>query len=201
MSDLWTRRKAAVAAEERAEQAALDAAARSEIAAAQADRTDAELLAEHNLPDPETLGEGDDFRAFLDNAIPDRLKTRALRRLWRVNPVLANLDGLVDYGEDFTDAATVMDSLTTAYRVGKGMLAQLDQGPEESGESDAGDPEDVAADIPDLTEAAPQGADEGPARDRTEVALAAPPDAADIPTMTVPRRPRLTFDTQREETA
>ena len=43
----------------------------------------------------------------------------ALRRLWKVNPVLANVDGLVEYGEDFTDSATVVENLQTTYQVGK----------------------------------------------------------------------------------
>jgi hypothetical protein len=38
---------------------------------------------------------------------------------------LANVDGLVDYGEDFTDAATVIENLQTAYQVGKGMTKHV----------------------------------------------------------------------------
>ena len=36
--------------------------------------------------------------------------------------VFANLDGLNDYDEDFTDAATVLSEIKTAYKVGKGMV-------------------------------------------------------------------------------
>lgn len=39
---------------------------------------------------------------------------------------MANVDGLVDYGEDFTDAAMVVENLQTAYQVGKGMLAHVE---------------------------------------------------------------------------
>jgi hypothetical protein len=39
--------------------------------------------------------------------------------------VLANLDGLVDHGEDYTDAATVMPDMKTAYQVGKGMMQHV----------------------------------------------------------------------------
>jgi hypothetical protein len=51
--------------------------------------------------------------------------------LWRVNPVLANLDGLVDYGEDYTDAALVFENMQTVYQVGKGMLARFEEEAEE----------------------------------------------------------------------
>src|SRR3546814_8004411 len=46
----------------------------------------------------------------------------ALQRLWRLDPVFANLDGLLEYGEDYTDAATVVENLKTAYRVGRGFM-------------------------------------------------------------------------------
>lgn len=88
-------------------------------------RPDEEVLEELGLPDPDTLGPGADFRAFMAEAVPDRIRRRALRRLWGSNPVLANLDRLVDYGEDYTDAATVVANLQTAYRAGRGYLDRL----------------------------------------------------------------------------
>ena len=88
-----------------------------------ADKTDEEILEELGLPDPDTLGKGDDFSRFLQAAVPARLRNRALRRLWRSNPVLANLDGLNDYDGDFTDAATVVKGgVKTAYKIGRGFL-------------------------------------------------------------------------------
>jgi hypothetical protein len=54
------------------------------------------------LPDIESLDENSDFTAFLKEGVPDALRRGALRRLWRLNPVFANLDGLADYDEDFT---------------------------------------------------------------------------------------------------
>ena len=56
--------------------------------------------------------------------VPGDLRRQAFRRLWRVNPIINSLDGLDDYyvTQDFTDAATVVPDLRTAYRVGKGML-------------------------------------------------------------------------------
>lgn len=85
-----------------------------------AELTDSELLEKYKLPDPDSMKAGDDFSAFMKQAIPDRIRRRALRVLWGSNPILANLDELVDYGEDFTDAATVMENMPTIYKVGKG---------------------------------------------------------------------------------
>ncbi|MBY5935652.1 DUF3306 domain-containing protein, partial [Tateyamaria omphalii] len=111
--DFWSRRRAGVEAEEQA----LEARVAEAEAAKLEERPDEEILAELSLPEPETLDSPDAVRDFLKAELPQRLKTRALRRLWRLNPVLANLDGLVDYGEDFTDAATVIEKMQTVYQV------------------------------------------------------------------------------------
>lgn len=124
--DFWSKRRAAVAAEQEAELAAVEAAEIEQAEAALDAKTDEEILAEKNLPDPDILSSPEEIRAFMSETLPQRLKTRALRRLWRLNPVLANLDGLVDYGEDYTDAATVIENLQTAYQVGKGMLKHVE---------------------------------------------------------------------------
>ncbi|MES0881109.1 DUF3306 domain-containing protein [Roseibium sp. SCP14] len=121
-TDFWSRRKAAVRKAEEAEQAEKQAEVQAEARAELEQKTDEEILQELELPDPDTLGEGDDFSKFLDGAVPERLRRRALRRLWALNPVLANLDGLVEYAEDYTDAATVVPDLQTVYKIGKGML-------------------------------------------------------------------------------
>ncbi|HSF94069.1 MAG TPA: DUF3306 domain-containing protein [Thermohalobaculum sp.] len=89
------------------------------------ERPDDEVLAELGLPDPDTLAPGDDFSAFMAKAVPARLRNRALRRLWRSNPAYAAIDGLVEYGEDYTDAATVIENLQTAYQVGRGFADRL----------------------------------------------------------------------------
>lgn len=122
----WSRRKAAVAAEAREHERAAADARDAETRAAADRKPDEEVLAELNLPHPDTLQRGDDFSAFLSDAVPERLRRRALRRLWRSNPVLANVDSLVDYGDDFTDGATVIENIRTAYRIGRGMLSHLD---------------------------------------------------------------------------
>ena len=127
MSDFWSRRKAAVAAEEAQDAAEVQERARAETAAELEAKTDEEILEELGLPDPSTLKPGDDFAAFLKDAVPDRIKKVALRKLWTSNPILANVDGLLDYGEDFTDAAVGAGVVETTYQVGKGMLAHVQE--------------------------------------------------------------------------
>lgn len=123
--DFWSRRRAAVRAETEAEEAVLRAEEAEAREAEAAERSDEEILAEFGLPDPDTMEQGDDFAAFLKSAVPERLRRRALRRLWRSNPVLANLDGLIDHGEDFTDKAVVVPGMMTTYQVGKGMMRHV----------------------------------------------------------------------------
>ena len=127
MSDFWSRRKAAVAAEEAKDAAETQERARAETTAELEAKTDEEILDELGLPDPSTLKPGDDFAAFLKDAVPDRIKKVALRKLWTSNPILANVDGLLDYGEDFTDAAVGAGVVETTYQVGKGMLAHVQE--------------------------------------------------------------------------
>ena len=59
-----------------------------------------------DLPDIESLDEHSDFTVFLKKGVPEALRRQALQRLWRSNPVFANLDGLAEYDEDYSDAAT-----------------------------------------------------------------------------------------------
>lgn len=101
------------------------------------DESEAAFLERTGLPDPDTLGPEADLEAYLKRTVPEALRRRAMRLLWRRNPVLANLDGLVDYGGDFTDAATVPKFVATAYTVGRGFRAAV--------ERITGDPEEDAA--------------------------------------------------------
>lgn len=55
--------------------------------------------------DIENLEPGYDFSRFMRDDVPDMLRRRGLRQLWRSNSVLANLDGMNEYDEDYTDAA------------------------------------------------------------------------------------------------
>lgn len=131
----WSRRKQSVATEPDdpdavSEDAAADAAGdaeEAELADTQADEelSDAELLEKYDLKDPDELGPGDDFSGFMRAAIPEHLRRRALRTLWRSNPVLANLDGLNDYDGDWTGGSVPAGQLKTAYRVGMGFVRDV----------------------------------------------------------------------------
>lgn len=200
--DFWSRRRAAVEAESQAEAQALSEAERAAQEAALAAREDDEILAELELPAPETLETPEAVRNFLKSALPMRLRNRALRQLWGMNPTLANLDGLVDYGEDFTDSATVVANMQTIYEVGRGMVKRaLDLPEEDAPEAEAqvaeaeAEPEVLAAleaeagDVPEDAEpgegTAPDVADQRP----QETEFADAPEPLPAPS----RRMRFSF--------
>lgn len=119
-NDFWSRRKAEVAREAEREDERRAEAEAAEARAALGERPDAEILAELGLPDPDLMQRGDDFAAFMNQAVPERLRRRALRRLWRSDPVLANLDGLNNYDTDFRHSDIPGIAVKTTYEVGKG---------------------------------------------------------------------------------
>ena len=96
--------------------------------------SDNELLEKYELPDPNDINEEAGLNRFFDGKTPERLRQMALRRLWRINPFFGIVDDMVEYGEDYTDAATVIDGMQTAYQAGKGYLKKAI----ESGEDDEG---------------------------------------------------------------
>ncbi|MDC1407057.1 DUF3306 domain-containing protein [Candidatus Puniceispirillum sp.] len=94
--------------------------------------TDAELLEKYDLPDPEAITEESGLEQFLNGkGLPGRVRQMALRRLWRLNPLFGIIDDMVEYGEDYTDAATVIEGMKTAYTVGKGYAKEVVE-PEET---------------------------------------------------------------------
>ena len=129
----WSMRKTHIAQGlEVPEEAADDAALTADDAdhqAAESDEdaalSDAELLEKYELPDPAEIEEEAGLDKFFDGKTPERLRQMALRRLWRINPFFGFVDEMVEYGEDYTDAATVIEGMQTAYQAGKGYLNQL----------------------------------------------------------------------------
>ena len=185
MNDFWSRRRAAVEAEAEEEARVEAAVLEAERAAEVAEKSDEALLAELDLPDPDSLGAGDDFTVFLKDAVPARLKTRALRRLWGTNPLLANIDGLVDYGEDFTDAALAVENIQTAYQVGKGMTAHV---------------EELARQAElEAAEEAQETMDEGPEPD--EPPAEEPEELSETPVVTLAEEPSPQVDSLGEDAA
>ncbi len=125
-TDFWSARRARVAEEEELLRELESEKAQAQLNEVQEEKSDEEFLLEHNLPDPDTLTADDNVAGFMAKSVPERLRRRALRRFWRLNPILANVDGLVDYGENYTYAATVVENLMSTYQVGKGMLAHVE---------------------------------------------------------------------------
>jgi len=184
--DRWSRRRAAVQAEADAEARAREQAVIAERQAELAEKTDAEILAELDLPDPETLQPGDDFSGFMQAAVPERIRKLALRKLWLSNPVLANVDNLVDYGEDFTKEGALGVAVKTAYQVGKGIINKVEE---------IAAPEDVAEVVTDE----PQALTEEIVEEEPEVVLAeespveTQTEQHDEPDFAIKRRMRFQF--------
>ncbi|MEO0923702.1 MAG: DUF3306 domain-containing protein [Pseudomonadota bacterium] len=72
--------------------------------------------------DLDALDYDSDYSAFFKDGVPTVLRQRAMRLLWRSNPILANVDGLCDYDENFGDPALILEKFESAYRIGKGYL-------------------------------------------------------------------------------
>ncbi len=194
-ANFWSRRRAAVEAEAVAEVEQQRATEVAELQSAQAEKSDEEILTELELPDPDALQPGDDIAGFMQAAVPERLRRRALRQLWRLNPALANLDQLIDYGEDYTDAATVIENMQTAYQVGRGMtkhvIAMAEEAEAEAQEHPAADPE-----VPEeqLATLAPPEPEQDPPLDLSDAAADPVYEEAEEPLAPVrPRHMRFRF--------
>jgi hypothetical protein len=73
--------------------------------------------------DFDALDYDSDYTRFMKGGVPEAVRKRALRMLWGSNPILANIDGLNDYDDDFTDAAlAVKGLLKTSYKADSGYL-------------------------------------------------------------------------------
>jgi hypothetical protein len=79
-------------------------------------------VAVEKLPDIDSLTVESDFSVFLRAGVPEELRQRALRKLWRLDPVFANLDGLNDYDRDYRSMSAGVKGLKTLYQIGKGMI-------------------------------------------------------------------------------
>ena len=141
----FARRRAALQAEREAELAAAQPEVVEADVTEEPDLTglsDADILDLLDLPDPDTLRKGDDFAAFMAKAVPLHLRNRALRKLWRSDPVLACLDGLNDYDADYLTGSTGQGIIATSYQVGRGLLAHVEKMAAEAGPAAAEVPRD-----------------------------------------------------------
>ena len=109
----------------------------------------------NDLPSLESLTADSDFTPFLHADVPSILKKAALRKLWKSDPVLANVDGLNDYDEDFARMG-LGKVVQTAYQVGKGMIGRKEE-PEPAEDSDHAAGSEHVKDIGTPDEAEPDG--------------------------------------------
>lgn len=169
--------------------------------------TEQEVLEKYGLPDPDAIELGTDITGFMRKEIPELLRRRALRSLWRSNPVLAVLDGLNDYDEDFTNAGTAVGGVKTLYKVGQGLIdrtrkvaEQADEllgepaGAQDTAEPDAvtggREPGTPVASLPDV-----RISDAGISTPKTEETEVARVQAREPEAEPTPRhRPRMRFD-------
>ena len=166
----WSRLKREAKAEPESVADAVEAEAAAVEPPVVDERSDEEVLEELGLPDPDTLKSGDDFTAFMAKTVPARIRNRALRKLWVSDPVFANLDLLLDYGDDFTDKALVIENLQTAYQVGKGFVDKVVKLSEEDAGSGEEPAEESAEELPEepVETGEAVGADDGDSVDLAE---------------------------------
>jgi hypothetical protein len=105
-----------------------------------------------DLPDIESLKAGSDFAAFMKDGVPADLRRLALRKLWASDPIFNVIDEMVEYGEDYTDAATVVAGLKSAWEAGRGYADKTSEeshdeasAPEIPEESDISEDQQIAS--------------------------------------------------------
>ena len=192
-TSFWARRKAAVAAEAAEEARTAELAQRTEEIEG---KEDSEILAEMGLPDPASMEQGDDFSAFMSRDVPEHLRKRALRTLWRSNPVLANVDGLNEYDDDYRAAMLLQEPIKTAYQVGKGMKAHIDEMARQAREADEQPSEPEQIEEPEIIVAQTENE---PSVDMDETTEAqsepqAQSDTGELEEAPTPRRMRFRFE-------
>lgn len=124
------------------------------------------------LPPVESLTAASDYRDFLRTEVPRQLRRKALRHLWRSDPVFANLDGLLEYGEDYSKLGMVETGVTSAWQAGRGFAGQV---------------------LDTLTQAAP-----GDTGDRTSPTPEPPAAPPQVPLETAEPMKRMDFSTPTE---
>ena len=131
----WSERRRRVAEEQRDRAEAIERARHEEenaealAAERAANREAAEAV------DLDALKADSDMSVFMRDGVPDLLRKKALRALWRSDPVFSNIDRLNDYDEDFRNPKMVLTTLQSAWQAGRGYLFPED-------DEDADEPRD-----------------------------------------------------------
>ena len=92
-----------------------------------------------DLPDIASLTYESDFTVFMAKGVPKALRNQALKKLWRSNPLLANLDGLNDYDLDYRPSEIAALAARSAADLARGRKWRT------AGDRDAAPPERVRA--------------------------------------------------------
>ncbi|AKI01991.1 Protein of unknown function (DUF3306) [Hoeflea sp. IMCC20628] len=225
----WSRRKQAHEANPESDPDApetLDATDAKVLLAEELEAEEAQLLieteeAEANrlvaeAVDLDEIESGFDFSIFLKRGVPGQLRKKALQKFFNSNPVLANLDGLNDYDEDYNNPLHMV--YKSSWDVTRGFLTEaekllqqatgrltedepLDEMPEELAEDDAELTDDTAElddDAPELTAEEPAEDSDMPdddqpgSTDETEM-VSNEPDVDDTPDQELPQQKRVSI--------
>jgi Protein of unknown function (DUF3306) len=84
-------------------------------------------VAPEDLPAIESLDASSDFSVFMRPGVPEHLRTQALRKLWRTDPIFSKIDGLLEYGEDYSIPSWPKGAIRTAYQIGRGFVNELEK--------------------------------------------------------------------------
>jgi len=103
--------------------------------------TPEEEEAVRELPPLESLSKDSDFTPFMADKIPEFIRRRALRMLWRSHPAIKFVDGLDDYDENFRIIDKLITAADSTYEAGKGYPSARFDGSEEEAEEEVVDAE------------------------------------------------------------
>lgn len=88
------------------------------------DLTDEQKEVVSTLPPFESLNGDSDFTPFMREGVPEIIKRKAMRILWRANPLFGFRDEMNDYDEDYNVVHKIIDSSFGSYQVGRGHLTE-----------------------------------------------------------------------------
>ncbi len=183
----WSQRKLAVAREDALEKEveAVEITSPEEQSEEEA-RLQAELQANREAAeavDLETMDEESDFSVFMKAGVPDMLKKQAMASLWRTSPVFANVDGLVDYDDDFASPDLIMKTFKSAYQAGKGYLDLFkeDEEPDNEDAADTAEEKQLASESEVEEESENSGEDTQEIEEKTDDLLVLENEASNDP--------------------
>lgn len=152
----WSRRKRLEA--ETADQADPQTSENLSAGELAEDVVDAEISEERQLEldanrvaaeavDLEAIAYESDLSVFYKEGVPAILKRAAMQKMWRTNPIFANVDGLNDYDQDFNVIDKVLTEFKSAWQVGRGYAPLVKEEDEDDREEDVNEQEVESAEV------------------------------------------------------